>query len=69
MTRFRNQLGRFKPRAGVVVDILLIGLASYVAISHLLSDLSLSPDSSSYLTAAKNLAQSCRLVAFGNPPS
>ncbi len=69
MTRFRNQLGRFKPRAGVVVDILLIGLASYVAISHLLSDLSLSPDSSSYITAAKNLAQAGRLVAFVNPPS
>jgi len=40
-----------------------------VAISHLLSDLSLSPDSSSYITAAKNFAQTGRLVVFVNSPS
>jgi hypothetical protein len=69
MTRFRNYLSNFRPHAVIVLDILIIGTASYVAISHLLSDLSLSPDSSSYITAAKNLAHSGRLVVFVNSPS
>ena len=40
-----------------------------MAISHLLSDMSISPDSSSYINAAKNLAQTGRLVVFVNSPS
>jgi hypothetical protein len=53
----------------VVLDVLIIGMASYVAISHLLSDLNLSPDSSSYITAARNFAETGRLVVFVNSPS
>ncbi len=69
MTKVRSRLRRFWPNALVVLDILLIGTASYVAISHLLSDLSLSPDSSTYITAAKNIARTGRLVSFANSPS
>lgn len=69
MTNHRNRLRRFWPHGLVVLDILLIGMASYVAISHLLSDLNLSPDSSSYITAAKNFAETGRLVVFVNSPS
>ena len=69
LTNLRTRLSAFKPHARVVADILLIGLASYVAISHLLSGLSLSPDSSSYINAAQNFAQTGRLVVFVNSPS
>jgi hypothetical protein len=69
MTKLRSHLRRFWPHAVVVLDILLIGTASYVAVSHLLSDLNLSPDSSSYITAAKNFADTGRLVVFVNSPS
>ncbi len=69
MTKRSPRLRRFWPHALVVVDILLIGTASYVAISHLLSELNLSPDSSSYITAAKNFAETGRLVVFVNSPS
>jgi uncharacterized membrane protein YqjE len=69
MTKLRSKLRRFWPQALVVLDILLIGTASYVAISHLLSDLNLSPDSSSYITAGKNFAETGRLVVFVNSPS
>ena len=69
MTKLRYHLRRFRPHAVLVLDILVIGMASYVAISHLLSDLSLSPDSSSYITAANNLAHTGRLFVFVNSPS
>ena len=69
MTKLRSRLRRFRPRALVVLDFLLIGIASYLAISHLLSDLSLSPDSSSYITAADNFAETGRLVVYVNSPS
>ena len=66
---FRSNLRRYWPHALVALDILLIGAASYLAISHLLSDLSLSPDSSSYINAAQNFAETGRLVVFVNSPS
>ncbi len=69
MTKVRSRLRRFWPQALLILDILLIGTASYVAISHLLSDLNLSPDSSTYITAAKNLAETGRLVVYDNSPS
>ena len=69
MNELRSRLRRFWPRALVVLDVFLIATASYAAISHLLSDLNLSPDSSSYITAAKNFANTGRLVVFVNSPS
>ena len=69
MTDLLSRFRRFRPYAVVVLDVLIIVLASYVAISHLLSDLNLSPDSSSYITAAKNFANTGRLFVFVNSPS
>ncbi len=59
----------YRSQALIVLDIFLIGTASYVAISHLLSDLNLSPDSSSYITAAESFAETGRLIVFVNSPS